>query len=175
MTEPESHTLAYLRRIDEKLDRVEDRLGRVEGRLEGVEGRLGRIEDELLVLKVSRGAWKGVRSRPRGSRPSSIGTSADLPTWGAAPPSWKGARTGERGPSVDAPCGMLCTRRAKGRAHVLATCSRVMPAWLLRSIRPSERNAPPSSAWYPVRNGGCFSHWFPNSRAAIRWLLALPG
>ena len=26
MTEPESHTLAYLRRIDEKLDRVEDRL-----------------------------------------------------------------------------------------------------------------------------------------------------
>ena len=36
MTEPESHTLAYLRRIDEKLDRVE--------------GRLGRIEDELLVL-----------------------------------------------------------------------------------------------------------------------------
>ena len=50
MTEPESHTLAYLRRIDEKLDRVEDRLGRVEGRLDRVEGRLGRIEDELLVL-----------------------------------------------------------------------------------------------------------------------------
>jgi hypothetical protein len=43
MTEPESHTLAYLRRIDEKLDRVEERLVRVEG-------RLGRIEDELLVL-----------------------------------------------------------------------------------------------------------------------------
>jgi hypothetical protein len=36
MTEPESHTLAYLRRIDEKLDRVE--------------GRLDRVEDELLVL-----------------------------------------------------------------------------------------------------------------------------
>ncbi|MGH6898798.1 MAG: hypothetical protein ACREJ5_19980 [Geminicoccaceae bacterium] len=50
MAEPESHTLAYLRRIDEKLDRVEDRLGGVEGRLERVEGRLGRIEDELLVL-----------------------------------------------------------------------------------------------------------------------------
>ena len=50
MTEPESHTLAYLRRIDEKLDRVEDRLGTVEGRLDRVEGRLGRIEDELLVL-----------------------------------------------------------------------------------------------------------------------------
>ena len=43
MTEPESHTLAYVRRIDEKLDRIE-------GRLDGVEGRLGRIEDELLVL-----------------------------------------------------------------------------------------------------------------------------
>jgi hypothetical protein len=43
MTEPESHTLAYLRRIDEKLDRIE-------GRLERVEGRLDRIEDELLVL-----------------------------------------------------------------------------------------------------------------------------
>jgi hypothetical protein len=27
MTEPVSHTLAYLRRIDEKLDRVDDRLG----------------------------------------------------------------------------------------------------------------------------------------------------
>jgi hypothetical protein len=57
MTEPESRTLAYLRRIDEKLDRVEDRLGRVEGRLDvvggrldQVESRLGRIEDELLVL-----------------------------------------------------------------------------------------------------------------------------
>jgi hypothetical protein len=50
MTEPASHTLVYLRRIDEKLDRVEDRLGGVEGRLDRVEGRLGRIEDELLVL-----------------------------------------------------------------------------------------------------------------------------
>jgi len=50
MTEPESRTLAYLRRIDEKLDRIEDRLGRVEDRLDRVESRLGRIEDELLVL-----------------------------------------------------------------------------------------------------------------------------
>jgi predicted RNase H-like nuclease (RuvC/YqgF family) len=54
MTEPESHTLAYLRRLDEKFDRLHtelgDRFGRVEGRLEQVEGRLGRIEDELLVL-----------------------------------------------------------------------------------------------------------------------------
>jgi hypothetical protein len=61
MTEPASHTLAYLRRLDEKsdrlhaevverFDRVEGRLDRVEGRLDGVDGRLGRIEDELLVL-----------------------------------------------------------------------------------------------------------------------------
>ena len=52
-----SHTLAYLRRLDEKLDRVDGRLDqvdcrldRVDGRLDRVEGRLGRIEDELLVL-----------------------------------------------------------------------------------------------------------------------------
>jgi archaellum component FlaC len=51
VTEPESHTLAYLRRIDEKLDRVQERLDRVEERLDRVEGRLDRIEDELLVLK----------------------------------------------------------------------------------------------------------------------------
>jgi hypothetical protein len=50
MTEPESHTLAYLRRIDEKLGRIDGRLEGVEGRLERVEDRLGRIEDELLVL-----------------------------------------------------------------------------------------------------------------------------
>jgi hypothetical protein len=43
MTEPESHTLAYLRRIDEKLDRIE-------GRMDGVESRLDQIADELLVL-----------------------------------------------------------------------------------------------------------------------------
>jgi hypothetical protein len=47
MTEPESHTLAYLRRIDEKLDR----LGGEVGDLRSETGaRLGRIEDELLVL-----------------------------------------------------------------------------------------------------------------------------
>jgi predicted nuclease with TOPRIM domain len=50
MTEPESHTLAYLRRIDDKLGRIEGRLDGVDGRLERVEDRLGRIEDELLVL-----------------------------------------------------------------------------------------------------------------------------
>jgi hypothetical protein len=50
MTEPESHTLAHLRRIDEKLGRIEGGLDGVEGRLERVEERLGRIEDELLVL-----------------------------------------------------------------------------------------------------------------------------
>ena len=54
MTEPASHTLAYLRRIDEKLDRLQGELGElrteVGERLERVEDRLGRIEDELLVL-----------------------------------------------------------------------------------------------------------------------------
>ena len=66
MTEPESHTLAYLRRIDEKLDRVEDRLGTVQGRLERVEGRLSRIEDDLLVLNGIVFVWKAVRARRRG-------------------------------------------------------------------------------------------------------------
>jgi hypothetical protein len=54
MAEPANHTLAYLRRLDEKLDRLHsdlgERLERVEGRLERVEGRLGGIEEELLVL-----------------------------------------------------------------------------------------------------------------------------
>ena len=47
MTEPESHTLAYLRRLDEKFDRLHSDVGE---RLDRVEGRLGRIEEELLVL-----------------------------------------------------------------------------------------------------------------------------
>jgi hypothetical protein len=54
MTEPASHTLAYLRRLDEKFDRLHSEVGerfdRIEGRFDRVEGRLGRIEDELLVL-----------------------------------------------------------------------------------------------------------------------------
>jgi hypothetical protein len=54
MTEPASHTLAYLRRLDEKFDRlhceVGERFDGVEGRLDRMEGRLSRIEDELLVL-----------------------------------------------------------------------------------------------------------------------------
>jgi hypothetical protein len=54
MTEPASHTLAYLRRLDDKLDRLGSDVGElrteVGARLDRVEGRLGRIEDELLVL-----------------------------------------------------------------------------------------------------------------------------
>jgi hypothetical protein len=54
MTEPASHTLAYLRRLDEKFDRVHGEVGELrtdvrELRSEVAE-RLGRIEDELLVL-----------------------------------------------------------------------------------------------------------------------------
>jgi hypothetical protein len=40
MTEPESHALAYLRRLDEKLDRQHAETG----------ARLDQIADELLVL-----------------------------------------------------------------------------------------------------------------------------
>jgi hypothetical protein len=47
VTEPASHTLAYLRRIDEKLARQHADTGE---RLDRVEGRLAQIEDELLVL-----------------------------------------------------------------------------------------------------------------------------
>jgi hypothetical protein len=47
MTEPESHTLAYLRRIDDKLDRQH---AETSERLDRVASRLDRIEDELLVL-----------------------------------------------------------------------------------------------------------------------------
>ena len=51
MTEPASHTLAYLRRIDEKLDRFGSELRTDIGELRTEVGeRLGRIEDELLVL-----------------------------------------------------------------------------------------------------------------------------
>ena len=47
MAEPESHTLAYLRRIDEKLDLQHAESG---ARLDRVESRLDQIADELLVL-----------------------------------------------------------------------------------------------------------------------------
>jgi hypothetical protein len=40
MAEPESYTLACLRRIDEKLGRVDDRLDGVNGRIDRVESRL---------------------------------------------------------------------------------------------------------------------------------------
>jgi hypothetical protein len=47
MTEPESHTLAYLRRIDEKLDRLGSELSELRSE---VSTRLDQISDELLVL-----------------------------------------------------------------------------------------------------------------------------
>jgi hypothetical protein len=54
MTEPASHTLAYLRRLDEKLDRLHGEVGELRSevgtRLDRMDGRLSRIEDELLVL-----------------------------------------------------------------------------------------------------------------------------
>lgn len=60
MTEPESHTFAYLRRIDEKLDRIG-------GRMDGVETRLHQIADELLVLKRHRPAPGRARDRDHGA------------------------------------------------------------------------------------------------------------
>jgi hypothetical protein len=54
MAERESHTLAYLRRLDEKFGRLEEKFDRLHSdfgeRFDRVEGRLGAIEDELLVL-----------------------------------------------------------------------------------------------------------------------------
>ena len=51
MTEPESHTLAYLRRIDEKLDRLGSELRTEVSELRtDVGARLDQIADELLVL-----------------------------------------------------------------------------------------------------------------------------
>jgi hypothetical protein len=47
MSEPGSHALVYLRRIDEKLDR---QYAQTSEWLDQIEGRLDRIEDELLVL-----------------------------------------------------------------------------------------------------------------------------
>jgi hypothetical protein len=68
MTEPESHTLAYLRRIDEKLDQHHVETG---ARLDWVEGRLGRIEDELLVLN-------GIARRLEGREVETTGLKAIL-------------------------------------------------------------------------------------------------
>jgi len=61
MSEPTNHTLAYLRRLDEKFGQLDEKLDRLHGevgelraevgeRFDRVEGRLGGIEDELLVL-----------------------------------------------------------------------------------------------------------------------------
>jgi hypothetical protein len=61
MAEPANHTLAYLRRLDEKLDRLHSEVGElrtavselraeVGERFVRIEGRLGGIEEELLVL-----------------------------------------------------------------------------------------------------------------------------
>ncbi len=60
MAEPESHTLAFLRRLDEKFDRLHGEVGEL--RTE-IGERLGRIEDELLVLNGI-----ALRLEGRGSR-----------------------------------------------------------------------------------------------------------
>jgi hypothetical protein len=64
MTEPESQTLAYLRRLDEKLDRFHSEAGE---RFDRIESRLGQIADELLVLKRRRAAPGRPRDRDHGA------------------------------------------------------------------------------------------------------------
>ena len=57
MTEPESHTLAYLRRLDEKLDRQHAETG----------ARLDQIADGLLVLNGIALRLEGARDRDHGA------------------------------------------------------------------------------------------------------------
>lgn len=84
MTAPASHTLAYLRRLDEKSDRLDqkfDRLGSGVGDLRAeMTARLGRIEEELLVLNGIVLRLEGREVETTGSRPCSTGTSARSPT-----------------------------------------------------------------------------------------------
>jgi hypothetical protein len=68
MAEPASHTLAYLRRLDEKFDRLHGAVGEL--RTE-VGERLGRIEDELLVLN-------GIALRLEGREVATTGLKAIL-------------------------------------------------------------------------------------------------
>jgi hypothetical protein len=90
MPEPESHTLAYLRRLDEKFDRLHREVGErfdgVEGRLDRVERRLGAIEDELLVLNGIALRLEGREVETTGLKALFDRTSAGLPSWGAASP-----------------------------------------------------------------------------------------
>jgi hypothetical protein len=81
MTEPASHTIAYLRRIDEKIDRLGSELRTDVGE------RLGWIEDELLVLNGIVLRREGRDVELRGSRRSSTATSGDWPRSGAGSPS----------------------------------------------------------------------------------------
>jgi hypothetical protein len=70
MAEPVSHTLAYLRRLDEKFDQLHSEVGKlrteVGERFDRAEGRLGAIEDELLVLNGIALRLEGRESRRRG-------------------------------------------------------------------------------------------------------------
>ena len=63
MTEPESHTLAYLRRLDEKLDRIHSEVGE---RVDRVEAGSAGSRTSCSFSTASLSVWKGARSRPRG-------------------------------------------------------------------------------------------------------------
>jgi hypothetical protein len=111
MTEPESHTLAYLRRIDEKLDRVE--------------GRLDRVEDELLVLN-------GIALRLEGREVETTGLKAILDRHeraqgerDAASPSWKVPGKGRAWSGI---AGGTPRRRATARWSTAAGSSSTWPS-----------------------------------------------
>jgi hypothetical protein len=90
MAEPESHTLAYLRRLDEKFGHLEEKVDRLHSevgeRFDRVEGRLGAIEDELLVLNGIALRLEGREVETTGLKALFDRTSAGLPSWGAASP-----------------------------------------------------------------------------------------
>ena len=62
MTEPASHTLAYLRRLDEKLDRLHSEVGE---RFERIEGRLDRVEGSTIAGRAARAQWHRLRLEGR--------------------------------------------------------------------------------------------------------------
>jgi len=68
MSAAESHTLACLRRLDEKIDRLRSKVGE---RFDPVDNRLVRIEDELVVLN-------GIVLRLEGREVETIGLKAIL-------------------------------------------------------------------------------------------------
>src|SRR5262245_12217835 len=115
MTEPASHTLAYLRRLDEKLDRLQgevgDRFDRIEGRLERVEDRLGHIKDELLVLNAIALRLEGPEIETTGLKAMLDRHGRRLGNLGRRP---FDAKTSGKSPQRHCPCAAASPARALG-------------------------------------------------------------